>query len=318
MRILFAASPAIAVPALEAVLETDDVDVAGVLTNPDTPRGRNGLAAPTDVGAAAAGFVRKSAETGGKNFPVLKPLILDSAVRRQIAPLKADLLVSFAYGKIFGSKFLSLFPAGGINIHPSLLPKYRGPTPVQAAILNREKNTGITIQKLAREMDSGDILAQETVRLTGRETTAVLSELMAKKAAFMLPAVIREIAAGKITGTVQNHNDATYCHLTKREDGLIDWNKSAVQIDARIRAFDPWPLSWTIHNNRELFILEAEALACEKSGKAGLVLGTDNGILLQTGEGILAVRKLQYQTKKALVWSDFLNGARDFIGSKLG
>jgi methionyl-tRNA formyltransferase len=318
MRILFAASPAIAVPALEAVFEMNDVDMAGVLTNPDAPRGRNGLAAPTDAGTAAAGLVRRSMETGGKNFPILKPLMLDSAVRRQIATLKPDLLVSFAYGKIFGPKFLSLFPAGGINIHPSLLPKYRGPTPVQAVILNMESVTGITVQKLAPEMDRGDILAQETVQLTGRETAAVLSELMAKKAAYMLPVVIREIAAKKIIGTAQNHGDATYCRLIKRKDGFIDWNKSAAQIDAQIRAFDPWPLSWTTHNNRELFILEAEAMAGEKSDKAGLVLGTDKGILIQTGEGILVVRKLQYQTKKALIWRDFLNGARNFTGIKLG
>jgi methionyl-tRNA formyltransferase len=319
MRILFAASPSIAVPALEAVFKMEDAVTVGVLTNPDTPRGRNSAAVPTDIGAVAE-IKTKNAGTGGKDFPILKPLKLDSAARRQAAQLNPDLLVSFAYGKIFGPKFLSLFPLGGINVHPSLLPKYRGPTPVQAAILNRGSITGITVQRLAAEMDSGDILAQETVKLTGRETTAALSEIMAEKAASILPAVIRDIAAGIITGTAQNHSEASYCRLLKREDGLIGWSKSALQLDAEVRAFNPWPLSWTIHNKRALFILEAEAFEGGKSAEAGLVLGIDkeSGILIQTGEGILAVRKLQYQTKKALVWRDFLNGARDFTGSKLG
>lgn len=319
MRVLFAGSPAIAVPSLEALSALEGVELAGILTNPDTPKGRHGTPQPTDVGEAAQSILlqlngRKAA------FSVLKPPKLDASAREQAGALGADLLVSFAYGRIFGPKFLALFPLGGINIHPSLLPKYRGPTPIQAAILNRDAVTGITVQALAEEMDSGDILALEKLQLTGRETCGGLSAVAAQKAAQMLPSVLRDIASGKAVRTPQNHGEASYCPLITREMGLVDWSLRAAEIDAKIRAFDPWPLCRTIHGGRELFILEASVYENRQDGSPGLVLGIDKqgGILVQTGEGILLVTRLQYQAKKALQWQAFLNGARDFIGSKLG
>ena len=320
MRILFAASPAIALPSLEALYKIEGIELAGVLTNPDTPKNRHGNPQPTDIGAAV--------QLNHSDTPVLKFEKLDALAREKISALNCDLLVSFAYGKIFGPKFLALFPLGGINIHPSLLPKYRGPTPVQAAILNGDTVTGISIQKLALQMDKGDILAQEEFQLTGKETTGSLSGTAADKAAVMLPDVLKKIAnsssemSGFSCAREQNDSEAVYCSLISKEDGIIDWNKSVVEIEAKIRAFDPWPLCRTIHKGRELIILKA---AVFKTGandqyKPGQVLGIDNihGILIQTGDGVLAVTQLQYQAKKALFWRDFLNGARDFTGSQLG
>jgi methionyl-tRNA formyltransferase len=322
MRILFAASPEIAVPALEAVFDTPDgIEIAGILTNPDSPRGRGGGSEPTDVAAAAERLSARLVNAGRPPIPALKPEKLDAAAREQTAALRPDLLVSFAYGHIFGPKYLGLFPLGGINIHPSLLPRYRGAAPIPAAILNRDSKTGITIQRLAPEMDSGDILAQEPVALGGRETTGSLSRVMAEKAAEMLPVVLRGLAAGTLRAVPQNHGEASRCSLIAKEDGLIDWTKSAAEIDARIRAFDPWPLCWTVHGKQRLFILKAAPLPPPaETGAPGRVLGIDkrHGILVQTGEGVLAVTELQYQAKKALEWRNFLNGARNFIGSLLG
>jgi len=335
MRILFAGSPAIAVPALKAVSAmaasavADDTSasiekgfvLAGLLTNPDSARGRSNRPEPTEC-AAIEGIASKCV--------VLKPEKLDSAARDLVAELKPDILVSFAYGRIFGPKFLGLFPLGGINIHPSLLPKYRGPTPIPAAIINQDTETGITIQRLAAEMDSGDILVQEKLPLNGRETTASLSETMARKAAELLPVALRGIAAGTLRARAQDHSAATYCSLIEKEDGLINWNRSAREIDAGIRAFDPWPLSWTRHGELRLFIHKAEPWREgawsqgdleEGTGKEpGEVLGKDKdkGILIQTGNGILAVSQLQYQGKKAMEWKAFLNGARNFLNAKLG
>jgi len=324
MRILFAGSPAIAVPALKSLAamtanselgnnNKDNFIFAGLLTNPDSPRGRSGSPEPTECAAAAQQFFSSPV--------ILKPERLASAARILTAELKPDILVSFAYGKIFGPKFLSLFPQGGINIHPSLLPKYRGPTPIPAVIMNRETETGITIQRLAIKMDSGEILLQERVHMHGRETTASLSEIMAQKAAELLPIALRSIAAGTIQARAQDHHKATYCSLIEKEDGLINWGRSVLEIDAGIRAYDPWPLSWTTHGELRLFILKAEPFVTEGPGKKpGEVLGKDKdkGILIQTGWGILAVRQLQYQGKKAMEWKDFLNGARNFLGAKLG
>jgi len=323
VRILFAGSPAIAVPALKALsdmaedasAEADDFVLAGLLTNPDSPRGRSNRPEPTECAAAAEGFAPQCV--------VLKPEKLDSNARALVAQLKPDILVSFAYGKIFGPKFLGLFPLGGINIHPSLLPKYRGPTPIPAAIINRDAETGITIQRLAAEMDSGDILIQEKLLLDDRETAASLSETAAQKAAELLPAALRGISAGTLQAKAQDHSMATYCSLIEKEDGLINWKRSALEIDARIRAFDPWPLSWTTHGELRLFLLKAKPYGVSEEGagkEPGEVLGKDKnkGILIQTGQGILAVSRLQYQWKKAMEWKDFLNGARNFLGAKLG
>ena len=333
MRILFAGNPAIAVPVLEELFKlarySPNFVLAAVLTKPDSPRGRGNVTLPTDVGAAAERLIAGSSGTGGPAPQVLKLAKLDAAARALIASLKPELLVSFAYGRIFGPMFLDLFTAGGINIHPSLLPKFRGPTPIPAAILAREAETGISVQRLALEMDSGDILMQERIALSGRETTASLSEVMAKKAAELLPLVLNGIESGTLRGAPQNHNEASHCSLISKEDGLIDWNKTAEEIDAQIRAYDPWPQSWTMHNDQQLFILKAEAVKTELSQiqntqsdapcVPGLVLGIDKkrGILVQTRQGVLAVTELQYSSKKILQWKDFLNGARNFIGSRL-
>jgi methionyl-tRNA formyltransferase len=324
MKIIFAGSPAIAVPSLEVLYNIDsfNIELAGILTNPDTSKGRHGNPIPTEVGEAAQKLSTAKNKEKKSEIPILKPDKLDAAVREQISLLNPDLLVSFAYGHIFGPKFLALFPLGGINIHPSLLPKYRGPSPIQAAILNRDTVTGISIQMLAKEMDCGDILTSKQLQLTGRETAQSLGEIIAEMAAKMLPEVLKDITAGTVKKTVQDNNLASYCSLISRDDGIINWNKNAPEIDAKIRGFTPWPLCRTIHNGRELLILKAEVYngSQQYTGQEpGMILGIDKqyGILVQTGNGILAVTELQFQAKKALFWRDFLNGARDFLGSKL-
>ncbi|MDR1910056.1 MAG: methionyl-tRNA formyltransferase [Spirochaetaceae bacterium] len=319
MRLLFAGSPAIAVPALEtaAALEGEGVVLAGVLTNPDSRRGRGGRAEPAEVAAAA---LRLGLPPG----LVLKPERLDAEARREAAERGADLLVSFAYGRIFGPRFLGLFPLGGINVHPSLLPRYRGPTPLQAAILGGDAETGLTIQELAPEMDSGGILAQERLSLSGRETAEGLSLRAAELGAAMLGALLRRAAAsGALPGARPQEGEPSYCSLISREDGRIDWGLDAVAIDRRIRAYTPWPLCFTVRGGEELYILAGhprEEPAPGSPAEPGTVLGADGkeGILIQTGRGIFVAGRLQYRSRKALGWKDFLNGARDFIGSRLG
>jgi methionyl-tRNA formyltransferase len=322
MRVLLAGSPAIALPTLEVFFSPkvmSEIKLVGVLTNPDTPKGRHGKNEPTDVGRAADAL--SSRLVAGCQTPLiqLKPEQLDGAAREAVAALKPDLLVSFAYGRIFGPKFLALFPLGGVNIHPSLLPKYRGATPIQAAILNRDTETGLSIQTLALEMDSGDILYQEPVPLHGRETSDTLSALMAEKAAQALPQVLLDIAAGKLMGRPQQ-GLPSFCSIITKDEGHIHWTDSAEVIDAQIRAFTPWPLSWAMHDERYLYMLEASPYSDSASGAAaGTVLGIDKqaGILIQTGRGVLAVSRLQYRTRKALEWRTFLNGAQNFLSTRL-
>jgi len=324
LKVLFAGTPAIAVPCLRAIsemeLEGAGITLAGVLTKADRPR-KHGQAEPSDVSAAASALDAVRKEKGLSPIPQLKPEKLDAGAREDVAALTPELLVSFAYSRIFGPRFLALFPLGGINIHPSLLPKYRGASPIPAVILNREKETGVCIQKLAAEMDSGNILASIKIELSGRETTASLSETAGEKAALLLRELLLDFGPSAAAAKPQM-GEAVYCLQIKKEEGRIDWGKSAAEIDAQIRAFTPWPLSFTRRGKDTLVILEAQCAELQAetdtNSPPGTVLGTDSqGILVQTGDGILAVKRLQWRTKKALDWKAFCNGERNFVGVRL-
>lgn len=330
MKIIFASSSGIALHCLETLSNEDFCTLNAVLTNPDSAKGRKKELMPNEIAAGAALLSEKRIHRGKEAIKIIKAPDLKGSHFNEIADLKADLLVVFSYGRIFSTQFLSLFPLGGINIHPSLLPKYRGAAPIQAAILNRDTETGISIQYLAAKLDSGDILAQETIPLSRTETTTDLSKIVGEKAPLMLVPVLRSIAEGKARSVRQNNEKASYFGTLKKEDGRIDWKESAEVIDARIRAFTPWPLSGTMHNGNELFILAGkvytgiiEAGTERNPGRAeslpGTVIGVDKdaGILIQTGCGVYCAHSLQYKTKKVLDWKSFLNGARDFEGSVL-
>jgi methionyl-tRNA formyltransferase len=347
LRILFAGSPAIALPSLRMIADGAKAGrwvLVGVLTNPDKPKGRGSQrrtgdgAEPTDIGREAELLASRSLLASGDLLAtaLLKPETLKEEARKAVAVLKADLLVSFAYGRMFGPKFLSLFPLGGINVHPSLLPKYRGASPIQEAILHQDTETGVTIQRIAAELDSGNIIAQEKIPLNGTETAAALTETAGTRGAALLREVLeRTLTTGTaaLEGTPQQ-GEPSYCRKIEKDSGVIDWNRSSTELSAQIRAYNPWPLARTAHNGQILAILEAQpylpatAVPSATAGSpttvgapcTGQVLGIDKkfGILIQTGDGVLAVSLLQYQTKKVLPWNAFINGARDFIGSLLG
>jgi methionyl-tRNA formyltransferase len=275
------------------------------------------------VGRAGAEIAEGWSRRGIPPPVLIKADHLGGAEREHIAALSPDLLLSFAYGRIFGPRFLALFPQGGINIHPSLLPKYRGATPIQAAILGGDRETGISIQRITAEMDAGNVILRESFPLNGRETTADLGARAAEKSAALLRRLLRE-GLYRLPGEPQDHGAAIYCGRIAKEDGRIDWRGSAAAIDAQIRAFTPWPLCLTRRGAEELYILAGRPYpggAAEKPAAAppGTVLGADKdrGILIQTGEGVFGAERLQFRTKKALDWRSFLNGAHNFLGSLL-
>jgi methionyl-tRNA formyltransferase len=305
----------------------EGIELAGLLTNCDACKGRSGQPAASELSAAAIEIDKRRAAKGFLPIRQVKVVHLKAPEREEVSALKPDLLVSFACGHIFGPRFLALFPLGGVNIHPSLLPRYRGPTPIPAAILAGDSETGVTIQTIALEVDAGDILAVERVALTGRETTESLSDTASEIAAALLPGVLKNYAAGRAEKTPQR-GETSYCHFLAKDDGFIDWKKSAASIDAQIRAYTPWPLSFTTCGGTRLYLLEASPYNGEvvspEAGLAGdepgFVIASDKnaGILVRTGEGVLAVTRLQFQAKKPLFWKDFLNGARGFLCKRLG
>ena len=330
VRILYAGSPeAAALPLVhlaKAASHGTEFTIAGVLTNPPSAQGRSKALIPTPVAQGA----HQLEEELGCTIPVLTPEKLDAAAREAVAQLKPDLLVCFAYGRIFGPKFLSLFPLGGINLHPSLLPLYRGCAPIPAAILDQQQETGVTVQKLAQEMDSGDILSQVVLPLTGTETADSLLLRAAEIGGKQLEEIICQAAQrGSLPeGTPQDGSKATYCQMMKKEEGCICWNDSAAAIDARIRAFTPWPGAFTHAQGTSLKIHQAAVYkknlpphiqsAFPTPPAPGTVLGSDKaaGILIQTGDGILCVTNLQWQAKKAMSWKDFMNGSANFVGCR--
>lgn len=315
IKILFAGSPEAAKHTLEILEKAQslyDFSIAGVLSNPPSAKGRHKELIPTPVAAFAQ----------EKGIPVFTPEHLDAAAREVISPLGADLLVSFAYGHIFGPKFLALFPMGGINLHPSLLPKYRGCTPVPAAILNRDSKTAVTVQTLSLKMDEGDILAQTVVELNGNETAESLLNYSAEEGAKLICEIIKKCREeGRLPKGTPQSGEPSYTGIITKEDGRINWKDAAVAIEAKIRAYYPEPGCWCLENGSPLRILEAELFTDNKyeDAAAGSVLefSRQYGILIKTGAGILAVKKLQRQGKNAMDYKSFMNGARNFIGTML-
>ena len=316
MRILFAGTPALAVPSLMKTAHAHEI--VGVLTTPDQPAGRGRGLVCSPVKDAAAKL----------DLKVLQPEKLDEPFLEIVRSLGPDILVVAAYGKIFRPPFLALFRHGGINVHPSLLPRFRGPSPITAAILEGDSVTGVTIQKVARRFDTGDILSQERFPLKGDETTATLSAALAPVGAELLSGVLGELATGRQPDArAQVESEATYCRTFRKEDGVVSWEKPAAVIERKVRAFDPWPRASTLLAGETLLLLKShlypDNLAADhpRGGRLpGEVLAAekDHGLLVQTGTGILAVERLQLQFKKSLDWRAFLNGHPAIVGTRLG
>lgn len=311
MRILFAGSPSLAVPSLERI--APEHEVVGVLTCCDRPAGRGGCLEPSPVKARALAL----------GLPLLQPARLDAAAIDEAKSLGAEMLVVAAFGRIFRQEFLDIFPGGAINLHPSLLPRHRGPSPISAAILAGDGETGVTVQKIALRFDTGDILAQRAVPLDGTETTGSLSESLSRVGAELLSQVLAGAAAGlPLAGTVQDEERASYCRIVRKEDGIIDWAEPAALIERKVRAFDPWPRAVTTWKGASLLLLKTAVYpgTFTGAGEPGAVLASDTrrGLLVRTVDGVLAIERLQLQFKKPLDWRAFLNGHPDLVGARLG
>ncbi|MBN1697786.1 MAG: methionyl-tRNA formyltransferase [Spirochaetales bacterium] len=312
MRIFFAGTPQFSVPSLERLTSSGHT-VCGVLTAPDKMAGRGNTVVSSPVKRFGL----------SKGLTVLTPMKLDEDFIESVRTLKPDILVVAAYGKIFKKEFLDVFPKGGINLHPSLLPRHRGPAPIPATIIAGDPTGGITVQKIALKMDSGDIFLQKEVPLEGTETAMELEGLFSQKGSRMLISVIDEIEAGTASSYVQDSEKATYCGLIKKEDGRVSWEEPASLIERKIRAYFPWPLAFTTFHGQHLVITRANIVHREEGKermKPGYILGWDKnaGILVQTGKGILGLLRLQLQSKKEMDFLSFLNGHRDMVNDYLG
>jgi methionyl-tRNA formyltransferase len=290
------------------------LEIVAVITAPDKPVGRKQVLIPSPVKKWAL----------GANFSVLQP----DKVRKpewvaKIKELKPDLIILTAFGQIIPQEILDIPKYKALNIHPSLLPKYRGASPIQSAILNGENETGVCLMIMDQELDHGPILAKSKIQiLNSKITYKELSEQLSDTGAELLIKNLFDYIEEKVIPEEQDHSQATFCKLIKKEDGKIDWNKSAREIDCQIRAFQEWPESHTIFDNKILKILEADfknpSTALGASKKNGEVfLDEDKQLCVQTGNSILILKTLQLEGKKPTSAKEFLNGHKDIIGTIL-
>jgi len=308
MRLVFMGTPDFAVPSLQALLDGED-QVVSVVAQPDQPAGRGmTLRAPPVKVLAEAHHV-----------PVFQPSKLrPPEVLEHLRAWQPDLIVVAAYGKILPTTILALPPYGCINVHASLLPKYRGAAPIQWAIARGETETGITIMRISEHMDAGDLLFQKAIPITDRDTGGTLHDKLALLGAQALRESLVLLKRGQLTAQPQNEAEVTYAPLIKKEDGRIDWSMDAVAIERRIRAFNPWPSAYTTLHGQLFKIFVARVIAAkEEAGQPapqlspGTVIAvTAESVMIATRVGALALEEVQLEGKKRLPIREFLKGYR--------
>ena len=306
-------TPPSVVPLLQRLHGMPQVQIASVVTPPDQPRGRRGQPEPPAVKIAAASL----------GIPVLQPPSLRSvSAQAELTALSPDLIVVAAYGKFLPAAALELPRYGCLNLHPSLLPRHRGPSPVATAILQGDNVTGVSLMLLDEGMDTGPVIAATEVLLTGQESAGELTDRLFELGGSLLLENLEPWISGQLNSKTQNEAFATITRKLERIDGLVDWNEPAESIAQKRRAFDPWPGIHTQWGGRTLKLLSVttEAESKEHPGPAGLVTppGPSGGLRVATGAGILSLDRVQLEGGKAVNGADFLNGHPDIIGSQLG
>jgi methionyl-tRNA formyltransferase len=308
LSILFAGTPEFAVPALEALLRSSHRVVA-VYTQPDRPAGRGRQ--------LAASAVKQCALRHG--LPVEQPATLrDAAAAARLSSWSADLMVVVAYGLLLPQSVLQAPRLGCVNIHASLLPRWRGAAPIQRAILAGDAASGITIMHMEEGLDTGPILLLRPEPIGARETAASLHDRLAAIGAEALLEALDAIASGRATPRAQPAEGATYAAKIRKEEALLDWSRPAVELDRQVRAFNAWPVAQTLWNGQQLRIWEAAPIATAATGRAGAVIASGaQGIDVGTGEGLLRLKRVQIAGRKAMSASEFLHAHR-LDGAVLG
>jgi methionyl-tRNA formyltransferase len=293
MKIVFFGTPTLAAEFLKGLVADSAFEVVAVVTQPDEPVGRKKILTAPPVKQFAV----------ERGLTVFQPTKLkDENFLKELAATGAELGVVVAYGRILPETLLSSMPFGFVNVHPSLLPKYRGPSPIIAAIANGDSETAVTIMKLVKEMDAGPILAQTSLSIEGNETQSSLTDKIVIAGVPLLNQTLKAYAAGTIVPQEQDHAQATFCKLLTRQDGVIDWSQPAELIDCKVRAYNPWPGTST----EDLKIFKT-ALSDRKLAVAEQLV--DNGrLFIGTGTTALEVLELQPASGKRMSAADYLRG----------
>lgn len=294
MRILFMGTAELACPCLEAVARLREHQVVGVVTQPDRPKGRDLQPAPPPVKLVAQRL----------NLPILQPeKIREPATLDAICAARPDLIVIVAYGQILPKAVLDVPPRGCVNVHASLLPRWRGAAPIQSAILHGDRETGVTTMFINERMDAGDVVLQRAEPIRSDDTAATLHDRLAVLGATLLVETVALVAGGQPPRRPQDESEATYAKKLTKDNGHIDWGQSAVEIERRVRAFNPWPGAFTFLGDTVLKLWKVEPLDRRDLGPGELHDGC-----VGTGQGVLRLVELQPAAGKRMSFEAFQRG----------
>lgn len=304
MNIVFAGTPHFAIPCLEALIHSEH-QITAIYTQPDRPAGRGHKLQPSPVKTWA----------NLHNLPLYQPLnFKNTANIEELRGLKPDIMIVIAYGLILPQAVLNIPLHGCINVHASLLPRWRGASPIQQSILHGDHESGVTLMQLDAGMDTGPVFTKVHCPITLHETAGSLHDKLALLSAPALIEVLNAIDTGIAVSTPQNLEGVTHASKISKDDARIDWKNSATEIDCQIRAFNPWPIAFTYVNEETLRIHQARVLEFENKAQPGTIVDiTKEGLQIATGKQILLIERIQFAGGKVINIADYLNASRQLL-----
>lgn len=308
MRVLFMGTPEFAVPTLEALIK--EHEVVGVFTQPDKPKGRGKAMAYPPVKEKALEY----------DIPVFQPVkVREESVVEQIREMKPEAIVVVAFGQILPESILEIPPYGCINVHASLLPKYRGAAPMQWSIIDGEKETGLTTMYMAKGLDTGDMILKEVVTIEPKETGETLHDKLSVLGGPLIIETLKQIKEGIAPRTPQDDSESCYASMLTKELGSINWENDAASIERLIRGLNSWPSAYTTWNEKTLKVWDSEIVEEEFEGEVGTVVAKDKkSITVKCGQNALKILEVQLQGKKRMTTQAFLLGNQVETGMRLG
>jgi methionyl-tRNA formyltransferase len=309
LKILYMGTPEFAVPSLNALAKSGE-DLIAVVTRPDRPKGRNLVLTPSPVKLAAESL----------KIPVYQPSnVKDPRFVETVRSLAPDLIVVVAFGQILSGSLLSIPPRGCVNVHASLLPKFRGAAPVHWALIEGEKETGVTTMLMDTGLDTGPTLKKRSLPIGDHDTGETLSRKLSELGAELLLETVRDLHEGTIRPVPQESAGATYAPILKKQDGEINWRETAERIVRKWRALTPWPGVFTYYHNKRVKLYNVRALRSVQEGAPGEIIYVGNqGLRVATGEGVIEILEIQPENGKRMPVSQFLAGHRLKQGEILG
>lgn len=302
MKIVFFGTPEIAAPVLETLTQISNIEILSVVTQPDKPVGRKGKITPPPIKTVAEKH----------NLKILQPHT-KKELQTALKDIKADFFIVIAYGMILPKEVLKIPKYGAINIHYSLLPKYRGASPIQESLLNGDTETGISIIKMDEELDHGPIILMKRMKIEDNDNLQTLSKKLSVISSQILPLALEDIIESTLHPIEQNHSQATFCKKTKKSDGKINWNTPAKDIKNMIRAYTPWPSVFTEIKGKKIKILEADIEKSAPTAVPGKFVIENKTLKISTKKGYLIPKVLQPEGKKEMDIKTFLNGYQNLL-----